>query len=40
MLKYKSVSRRPQDFSMAKKLNPNKYEEWDEEYGSADQLSE
>ena len=40
MLKYKSVSRRSQDFSIAKKLNPNKYEEWDEEYGSVDQLSE
>ncbi len=40
MLKYKSVSRRSQDFSMAKKLNPNKYEEWDEEGGSLDQLSE
>jgi TPR repeat protein len=40
MLKYKSVSRRSQDFSMAKKLNPNKYEEWDEETGPIDLLSE
>ena len=40
MLKYKSVSRRSQNFSMAKKLNPNKYEEWDEETGPIDLLSE
>ena len=40
MLKYKSVSRRSQDYSMAKKLNPNKYEEWDEETGPIDLLSE
>ena len=40
MLMYKSVSRRSQDYSMAKKLNPNKYEEWDEETGPIDLLSE
>jgi hypothetical protein len=40
LLKYKSVSRRVQDFAITKRLNPNKYEDWDEEYGSVDQLSE
>ena len=31
MLSYKFVGRRPQNFAEARRLNPNKYEDWDEE---------
>ena len=31
MLSYKSVGRTSQDFAITKRLNPNKYEDWDEE---------
>jgi hypothetical protein len=40
MLSYKSVRRRSQDFVKAKRLNPNKYEDWDENIVQKDQLME
>ena len=40
MLSYKSVGNRPQNIAITKKLNPNKYEDWNEDIESNDQLIE
>jgi hypothetical protein len=40
MLSYKSVGNRPQNIAITKKLNPNKYEEWNEDIESNGQLME